>query len=321
MPCEPRLENLLRPDVLARFDREKFERDGYWVWEGILTDEGQTKITATLQRLQAMQDYMVMHTDWAEGIDWAARDLPPPPRERLTTEWRQSRVCGGSEQLSYYPPADGRPAVGKGFLNMATRAYMADTGLFGSGADRLATDGTWPSQGHVPEFAPLCHSPFLFDVATSHPQMMQLFSKLFNGQRFCIDHANLLNRKQGEGPGRHWHGHRYDCCMPPLNPHAFAPPLDLRYFAGKSVTRTWASACCASLREGTATDATKSTASSRTAPPTLPSCIGNASAHSATRKGQPPSKPGVMAANSVWYLVLTFSACLSTRLLRMPTMR
>ena len=55
------------------------------------------------------------------------------------------------------------------------------TRLFGSGADALATDGTWPSQGHVPEFAPLCHSPFLLDLATSHPQMLALFGKLFLG--------------------------------------------------------------------------------------------------------------------------------------------
>jgi hypothetical protein len=101
------------------------------------------------------------------------------------------------------------PEVGKGFLNMPTRAFMAEVGLFGNGADSLATDGTWMSQGHVPEFAPLCHSPFLLDVATDHPQTMEMFTKLFNGQRFCLDHAALLNRKQGGGPGRHWHAHRY----------------------------------------------------------------------------------------------------------------
>ena len=209
MPWEPRLEQLLRPGVLAKFDREKFESDGYWLWAGALTDEGRARMTAELQRLQTMQDYMVRNTRWADGIDWAARGLPPPPPERLTAEWRETRVCGGSEQLSYYPAQGDMPEVGKGFLNMPTRTFMADVGLFGSGADSLATDGTWPSQGHVPEFAPLCYSPFLLDLATSHPHMMALFDKLFCGDRFCIDHATVLNRKQGEGPGRHWHGHRY----------------------------------------------------------------------------------------------------------------
>ena len=209
MPWEPRVEGLLRPEVLAAFDREQFESDGYWLWAGALTDEGRARMTAELQRLQTMQDYMIMNTRWADGIGWAARGLPPPPAERLTVEWREKKVCGGSEQLSYYPAVGERAEVGKGFLNMPTRQYMSDVGLFGSGVDALATDGTWPSQGHVPEFAPLAHSPFLLDLATSHPQMMTLFDKLFLGGRFCIDHATVLNRKAGEGPGRHWHGHRY----------------------------------------------------------------------------------------------------------------
>jgi hypothetical protein len=208
LPPEERLRELLRPEVLLGFDRAKFERDGFWVWPAALTDSGRERMTKTLQLLQSRQDYMVMHTDWT-FIDWAGRDLPPPPPERLTREWRETRVCGGSEQLSYYPASGGRPEVGKGFLNMPTRTFMAETGLFGVGTDALATDGSWSSQGHAPEFTPLCHSPFLLDLATAHPQMMQMFSSLFAGGRFCLDHAALLNRKHGEGAGRHWHAHRY----------------------------------------------------------------------------------------------------------------
>ena len=145
---EPRLEDLLRPEALAEFDREKFERDGFWLWSSALTDAGRERMTGNLQRLQAMQDYMVLETDWAAGIDWGRRGLPPPPPDRVTHEWRQSRVCGGSEQLSYYPATAEMLEVGKGFLTMPTRGYMSEEGLFGSGADSLATDG-WPSQGHV----------------------------------------------------------------------------------------------------------------------------------------------------------------------------
>ena len=38
--CSPesRVDDLLRSEVLQAFDRATFERDGYWVWEGILTD-------------------------------------------------------------------------------------------------------------------------------------------------------------------------------------------------------------------------------------------------------------------------------------------
>jgi hypothetical protein len=210
LPPEPRLEALIRPEVLSAFDRAQFERDGYWLWAGALTDEGRERMTGSLQQLQAMQDYMIMETDWAAGIDWARRNLEPPPPKRITREWRETRVCGGSEQLSYYPAQGDQPEVGKGFLNMPTRAYMSEVGLFGSGADALATDGSWESQGHMPEFAPLCHSPFLLDLATAHPQMMEIFTKLFHGREsFRLDHTVVLNRKGGEGTGRHWHAHRY----------------------------------------------------------------------------------------------------------------
>ena len=35
---ENRVDNLLKLEVLEAFDRTAFEHDGYWVWEGILTD-------------------------------------------------------------------------------------------------------------------------------------------------------------------------------------------------------------------------------------------------------------------------------------------
>jgi hypothetical protein len=206
----PMLEPLIRPQVLESFDRDAFERDGYWVWSNALTDVGRRKLTDTLVGLQSMQDHMIMCTDWLHGIDWKSRGLPVPPEDRLSEEWLTRHVIGGSEQLSWYPPeAPGQEAVGRGFLSMPVRQYMADFGLFGDGADQLATSEHWESQGHVPEFAPLCYSPFLLDLATNHPATMQMFSKLFCGERFCLDHTLLLNRKAGRGPGRHWHAHRY----------------------------------------------------------------------------------------------------------------
>lgn len=58
-----RLHDLLRPEVLAAFDRAFFEREGYWVWEGILTNAGQQRWTASLQKLQQMNDALVVGTD------------------------------------------------------------------------------------------------------------------------------------------------------------------------------------------------------------------------------------------------------------------
>ena len=46
-----RLENLLKPEVIAAFDREFFEREGYWIWEGVLTEEGRARWTTSLRKL------------------------------------------------------------------------------------------------------------------------------------------------------------------------------------------------------------------------------------------------------------------------------
>jgi hypothetical protein len=70
----------------------------------------------------------------------------------------------------------------------------------------LAPDGfTW--QGMMPEYFPLAYDDFILDIATAHPQMMQLFAKLL-GKRFLIDHVLTLNRIPGSR-GRRWHAHPY----------------------------------------------------------------------------------------------------------------
>ncbi len=70
-----RVHDLLRPEVLAAFDRTAFERDGYWVWEGVLSDAGRKRWTASLQKLQRMNDSIITDTDWA-AIDFAGRGSP-----------------------------------------------------------------------------------------------------------------------------------------------------------------------------------------------------------------------------------------------------
>ena len=47
---ENRVDNLLKLEVLEAFDRTAFEHDGYWVWEGILTDAARQQWTASLQK-------------------------------------------------------------------------------------------------------------------------------------------------------------------------------------------------------------------------------------------------------------------------------
>lgn len=43
-----RVNNLLRSEVLAAFDRQTFEREGNWIWENILTEEGRRRWTTRL---------------------------------------------------------------------------------------------------------------------------------------------------------------------------------------------------------------------------------------------------------------------------------
>lgn len=78
--CTPenRVDDLLRSEVLQAFDRATFERDGYWVWEGILTDAARKRWTASLQKLQQMNDAILMDTEWS-AIDFEARGFPQPP--------------------------------------------------------------------------------------------------------------------------------------------------------------------------------------------------------------------------------------------------
>ena len=184
-----RVHDLLRPEVLQAFDRTFFEREGYWVWEGILTDAGRKRWTESLQKLQQMNDEIVMDTDWA-AIDVAGRGLQPPLPEQITPEFLAT-CCGGSEQMRFMP---------RGLIR-----YMSDHGLFGPGP-ALVTRG-YESQGVMPEHFSIGYDDFIRDVATAHPQMMELFTKLF-GDRFILDHCNMLNRTPGS-IGRRWHAHQY----------------------------------------------------------------------------------------------------------------
>ena len=182
-----RLDDLLHPEVLAAFDRAFFEREGYWVWKGILTDAGRAQWTASLQRLQALNDAIVTGTDWG-AIDYAGRGIAEPEPEKITSAFLAS-CCGGSEQMGFQPAG--------------LRNYMYDPGLFDPGL--AAAGDQW--QGMMPEYFPLAYDDFILDIATAHPQMMELFGKLL-GERFLIDHVLMLNRPPGSR-GRRWHAHPY----------------------------------------------------------------------------------------------------------------
>ena len=185
-----RLDSLLEPEVLDAFDRQRFERDGYWVWEGVLTDAGQHRFTDSLVELQRKQDGIVMDTDWA-AIDFASRGMDAAEPARITPEVRAAS-CGGSEQIPR-------------FMSPNWRLKMHRHGLMGPGP-AMVTNG-FESQGILPEFFPPAYDDFMLDVATAHPQMLELFGRLL-GDRFVLDHFLMLNRAP-ESAGRTWHAHHY----------------------------------------------------------------------------------------------------------------
>lgn len=184
-----RLEELLRPEVLAAFEREAFEREGYWVWENVLTDEGRARWSASLEKLQGMNDAIVRDTDWG-AIDFGTRGLDPPEPEKITPQFLET-CCGGSEQMKFMQPG--------------LRDYMLIHGMFGP-EPSLVTNG-FESKGMFPEYWPAGYDDFILDATTAHPQMMELFSKVL-APRFLLDHVIMLNRSPGSR-GRRWHAHPY----------------------------------------------------------------------------------------------------------------
>lgn len=181
------MSDLLNTDVLRAFDRQQFEREGYWVWQGILTAEGRQRWTESLQRLQQMNDTIVQRTDWA-AIDYEPRGLIAPEAATITPEALAS-YCGGSEQMRFQTPG--------------LRDFMYEQGLF----DPAIDSGDHPWHGMMPEYFPLAYDDFMLDIGTTHPQMRQLFTMLL-GERYLLDHVLMLNRMPGS-KGRRWHGHPY----------------------------------------------------------------------------------------------------------------
>ena len=184
-----RLHHLLRNEVIEAFDRARFERDGYWVWEGVLTEEGRCRFTASLKEIQRKDDAITMDTDW-ESIEFLSRGMDPAIPERVTHQ-AKAACCGGSEQA--------------GFMSGDWREKMHLHGLFGPGP-ALVTNG-FESQGVMPEYFAAAYDDFILDVVTEHPQTMDLQRRLL-GDSFILDHLVVLNRAP-DSPGRRWHAHEY----------------------------------------------------------------------------------------------------------------
>ena len=75
------------------FDRTKFERDGFWMWDNVMRPACRQQLTAALQNVQRIQDELVMDNRWANPAAFTELGLSPP-RELFTRAERQQMVGG-----------------------------------------------------------------------------------------------------------------------------------------------------------------------------------------------------------------------------------
>ena len=193
-------EPLLREDVLTAFDAGAWERDGYVVLPGALTEAATGRFTTSLTRLQGVDDHIIQETDWA-GTDWEAYGLPTPPGP-ITPE-RLAQMSGGQE---------------RGF-NLLPGHKVAHSWNPGKQNGSLWDEApvAFPpgvsNQGILPSRFPLAYDRFLWDVTTlGHPQFRKLQQLLLQGcaaTDIRMDHVHMLNRRGPDG-GRTWHAHPYD---------------------------------------------------------------------------------------------------------------
>ena len=201
---ESSIFDMAQPCVTA-FDHAKFERDGFWVWDGVMTPECRAQLTGALKDVQKTQDEMVMDARWDEmqAADYAALGLTPPKRSYSRAE--RSQMLGSSQVTSGLcdgiEPTKGLHAT----FTPHPRTQRPDETLTPEKKYRQhmalgAWGGVWP------EHFPCGYSDHFLDM-TCHPQMLALH-RLMLGDELPLryDHVVALNR-QGGFAGQGWHSH------------------------------------------------------------------------------------------------------------------
>ena len=184
---------------IRNFDHDKFQRDGYWIWDGIWLPAARKKLIAAMHRAQRLDDMYsegyrekragtldsvprefdeddYEYLGW-ENVDWEGLGLQKPQRYRTCAELE--RVKGGG-QLGAGPP----PGTGYHGHQNAQRVPVM--------------------KGYSPESLVAGYEPYIL-FCLSHPQMIMVH-KLMLGPEVRMDHNTLLYRKEGF-PGQNWHSH------------------------------------------------------------------------------------------------------------------
>ena len=198
--------DMLAPCVRG-FDRAKFERDGFWVWDKVMRPACRQHLTESLQNVQRIQDEIVMDNRWdtLDADGFAALGLKPPTKFFTRTE-RQQML--GSSQVS------GAVATGVEPLDEFERQLtLTPHPLTGARDPMLIPEpkyrqrlpmGKWG--GVLPEHFPSGYDDFVLEM-TCHPQMLALH-RMMLGDEIRYDHVVALNRRGGFG-GQGWHSHGY----------------------------------------------------------------------------------------------------------------
>ena len=216
------------------FSRSKFEADGFWVWDGLMLPHCREQLTAALQRVQRLQDELVMDETRSrlKAADYATLGLTPPTRFYSKAE-RQEML--GSSQATGALAAGIEPtdeAERQATLTPHPRTGAHDVTLMPESKYRQRMPlGSWG--GVLPEHFPSGYDERVLRMVT-HPQMLALH-RLMLGEDLRYDHVVALNRRGGfDGQGWHSHGYAEDNQVPTTRLPALGLVRSLAYPEGFS---------------------------------------------------------------------------------------
>jgi hypothetical protein len=166
-------EPILVDSVVQQFDLEKFERDGFWVWESVLNERCVAELSAACERVQKLNDDWISF-DWA-SLDWASlREASTPLAEP---------VAAGGQTLDYMNPPGWTAediAYGRGQTHAmpARDSPFAKHGYRGPSWDHPRVPVL---QGYPPEMFPAGMDDTIMKCMI-HPQMLTVHQQMIGAE-------------------------------------------------------------------------------------------------------------------------------------------
>ena len=183
-------EDLLDMAVVAKFDPDSFARDGFWIWEGVLTLKGRRKMKEACVRTQRMNDWWNEH-NWQQ-YDWEALGLKRPS----PIDHEKVVAARGGGQMG----AD--PTAGSGINAGGLQSRFAVRAPWGPGMKPEGCCLAWDRQDNpVAVTAGLADDWCMMNLVT-HPQMIEAHRRML-GPIVRFDHNTILSRKEGYA-GQGW---------------------------------------------------------------------------------------------------------------------